>query len=83
MNDSEVYAFLDQTFKSVFNRDTIVISPELSAQDVLGWDSLKQVEITLALEERFGVRIRTKELARLSNVGDLVNLVVQKVGQSA
>ena len=45
---------------------------------MLGWDSFKQVEITLALEERFNIRIRIKELTAVANVGDLVRLVQHK-----
>jgi len=78
MDQSEVYVFLKQVFSEVFGRDDIILHPGLTAQDVVGWDSFRQVEITLALEDKFGIRIRTKELNNLANVGDLVGLVVQK-----
>ena len=79
MNRAEdIYAFLRQVFADVFGRDDIVLHPSLMSQDVVGWDSFRQVEITLALEEKFSIRIRTKELNELANVGDLVALVLQK-----
>jgi acyl carrier protein len=77
MDEAEVYEFLRPVLRSVFGRD-IEPTPVLTAADVVGWDSLKQVEITLALEEEYGVRIRTKELNNVANVGDLVKLVVTK-----
>jgi len=80
MNRAEIYSFLQQVFAEVFGRDDIVIHPCLTAADVVGWDSFRQVEITLAMEERFAIRIRTKELNNLTNVGDLVTLVLQKTG---
>jgi len=83
MGPEEVYTFLKQVFKDVFGRDDIILSPELTAADVVGWDSFRQVEITLALEERFKIRIRTKELSSLQNVGDLVSLVVQKARKAS
>lgn len=79
MTDVEIYSFLTGVFKDVFERDDIDIRPELTARDVVGWDSFKQVEITLALEEKFGIRIRTRELNNVANVGDLVKLVGQKM----
>lgn len=82
MTETEVYDFLKGVFKTVFGRD-IVPTPQLTAQDVVGWDSLKQVEITLALEEEYGVRIRTRELNNVANVGDLVALVVAKASSAA
>jgi len=80
MNESEVYSFLGEVFADVFGRSDITLHPALTAQDVVGWDSFKQVEITLALEEKYGIRIRTKELNDVANLGDLVALVVRKVG---
>ena len=82
MTETEVYDFLKGVFKTVFGRDIVPI-PALTAQDVVGWDSLKQVEITLALEEEYGVRIRTRELNNVANVGDLVALVVAKASSAA
>jgi acyl carrier protein len=80
MNDAEVYVFLKKVFRDVFDRDDVVPHPTLTSKDVVGWDSLRQVEIILALEEKYGIRIRTRELNSVANVGDLVALVRQKVG---
>jgi acyl carrier protein len=80
MRESEVYEFLAGVFKDVFGRDDIALSPALTAQDVVGWDSFRQVEIILALEEKCGIHIRTKELSNVANLGDLVALVLRKVG---
>ncbi len=82
MTESDVYAFLGTVFKEVFGRD-ITPQPSLTAQEVVGWDSFKQVEITLALEEKYDIRIRARELNNVANVGDLVALVVKKVQDAA
>jgi acyl carrier protein len=82
MNEADVYTFLRQVFNDVFDRDDIALHPGLTAQDVVGWDSFRQVEITLALEEKFGIHIRTKEINNLANLGDLVALVLRKTGTS-
>ena len=62
-------------------RDDIVLSPALSADDVEGWDSLKQVDIIIAVEERFDIKFTTKELDQLDRVGDLVTLIVAKASK--
>jgi acyl carrier protein len=82
MSEAEIYSFLRQVFANLFNRDGIQLHPGLTAQDIVGWDSFKQVEITLALEEKYNIRIRTKELNDVANLGDLVALVVRKGGAS-
>ena len=65
MKECEAYGFLTEVFREVFMRDDIVLRSELTASDVDGWDSFKQIEIILATEERFGIKISTKELDRL------------------
>jgi acyl carrier protein len=78
MNEPEVYGFLTDVFREVFMRDDIVLRPELTASDVAGWDSFRQIEIILATQERLGIKLSTKELDRLERVGDLVELIVAK-----
>lgn len=77
--EAEIYAGLTEIFADVFLRDDLALTPTLSADDVEGWDSFKQIEIIMAAEERFGVKFRTKELDALGNVGDLAKLVAAKV----
>jgi len=78
MQESEIYATLDVIFNDLFIRDDIHLTAEMAANDVEGWDSFKQIEIILALEEHYGVKFRTKEIDGLKNVGDLVKVVLSK-----
>jgi len=76
--DSEIYRALNEIFNDVFMRDDMVLTPELSAKDVKGWDSFKQIEIIMATEERFGIQLNTREIDSLQCVGDLVKVVASK-----
>jgi acyl carrier protein len=51
------------------------VSLEKSFTEDLDVDSLSMVEIALAAEERFGVKIPDDELANLKTVGDAVNYI--------
>jgi acyl carrier protein len=64
----------------VFLREDLELRPALSAKDVPGWDSFKQIDIILAVEERYGIKLNTKELDSLNNVGDLVRTISAKMG---
>lgn len=48
------------------------IKPETTLRDDLGADSLDAVELNMALEETFGVKISDEELAGLSTVADIM-----------
>lgn len=78
MAEPEIYETLTTIFRDVFLRDDLVLSPELSAKDIAGWDSFKHIEIIIAMQEHYGITFRTRELDSLNNVGDLVRLIVSK-----
>ena len=80
---AEILTFLADVFRDVFKRDGIAVHPGLTAADVVGWDSMKQVEIILALQEKFGIRIRPRDVANVWDVGGLVAVVQQKVRAAA
>jgi len=80
MDEPEVYETLTTIFRDVFVRDDMVLSDGLSAKDVADWDSFKQIEIIIAVEQEFRVKFRTREMDALNNVGDLVRLIADKTG---
>lgn len=69
---------LTEIFREVFLRDELVLDPAWTAADVEGWDSFKHIEIIMAVEERFGVKMTTRELDNLRSVGDLIGLMRAK-----
>jgi acyl carrier protein len=78
MTEPEIYQTLTTIFRDVFLRDDLALTPGLSAKDVPDWDSFKQIEIIIAVEEQFGIKFRTREMDSLNNVGDLVTLIASK-----
>jgi acyl carrier protein len=76
MKNDEVYKNLTLLFRDIFMRDNIVLQPSMSAKDIPGWDSFKQMQIIICVEEFFGVTISTKILDRLQTVGDLAEAIV-------
>ena len=78
MQDSDIYPILTEVFRDIFMRDDLVLTPELSAPQVPGWDSFKHIEIIIATEAEFGVKFTTQELESLRAVGDLVRLILAR-----
>ena len=77
--EAEIYSALTEIFHEVFMREDLVLTPVLSAKDVDGWDSFKLVEIIIATQEHFGIKLHTRDLDRLQNVGDLVTAIAKKL----
>ncbi|MCB1886619.1 MAG: acyl carrier protein [Rhodocyclaceae bacterium] len=78
MSDS-IYAALNQIFRDVLDNDEINLSPDTTAADVRGWDSLAHINLILAIEQHFKVRFATTEIGGLSNVDELVSLIQAQV----
>jgi acyl carrier protein len=76
--EAEVYSGLTEIFHDVFMRDDIVLTADLTAKQVQGWDSFKQIEIIMASEEKWGIKFNTRELDSLRCVGDLAGMVAAK-----
>ena len=55
------------------------VTPEADLQQDLGLDSLDTVEMTVGLEDRFGIEIPDSELEGVRTVNDAVELIEQKV----
>ena len=75
MTEIEILAKLTGIFRDVFDDETLVARPEMTAHEVDRWDSLSHIDMILLVEEAFGIRFRTREIADLMNVGDLVRLI--------
>jgi acyl carrier protein len=79
MDDPQIYAKLTQVFQDVFDDDSIELTPELSAKDVDGWDSLTHIRLILTVEKAFKAKFSTSEIGKLANVGDLATLIKSRV----
>jgi len=69
---------LTSIFREVFDDDDLVLKPELTANDVDGWDSLVHIRLILSVQKAFGVKFSVVEMSRLKNVGDLIALTKHK-----
>ena len=68
-------------FHDVFEMPSIVLGPEMTAQDVPGWDSVSHITMVVETEQSFGVKFHTTEIESLKNVGDLVRLIKVKTSK--
>jgi len=79
VDSAEVYKRLDTVFQDVFDDESIVLRPDLTANDVEDWDSLKHIRLMLSVEKEFHVSFSASEVGNLKNVGDLATLIQAKL----
>ena len=82
MTNQEILAGLAEIVHEISGTPVASIRPEASFADDNDIDSLSMVEVAVAAEERFGVRIPDEALAKIKTVGDAVNFI-EKAGVAA
>ena len=83
MENPHVYRQLTDVFRDVFDDDAIVLTPETTAADIDGWDSMAHIGLIVAIEERLKIKFRSSELEALHNVGHLAGIVEYKLETQA
>jgi acyl carrier protein len=79
MTDAEIFHKLTDVLRRVFDDDRLVARPELTADDVDGWDSLTNIRFVLSVERAFGLRLTAGDVAGLQNIGDLARVIQQRI----
>ena len=79
MEKSEIKDIIRKILVEVLEHDRFETNDELSAKDVDGWDSLTHMIIITEIEKKFEVRFKLKDLNKLNNLGNLVDLVNNKL----
>ena len=81
MSNEELTARVDGVFRKVFKNEGISVQRETTAKDIAGWDSITHLDIISGMEEEFAVEITGFEVMNMSNVGDLYDLLTQKLAE--
>jgi acyl carrier protein len=80
---NELAKDLQDVFREVFDDESIVLKVSMTAMDIEGWDSLMNINLIIALEERFGIKFATAEISGLKakgqNIGTLLKLIASKM----
>lgn len=72
---------LVQILRDLLDAPDLVVRPETTAAEVPGWDSMKHIMIVMVVQEKFGIRLKPREIDRLKNVGDLAAAIAHHTGK--
>ena len=75
MTREEITTGLAEILEEVAGVSPDDVSPEKSFTEDLDVDSLSMVEVVVAAEEKFGVKIPDNEVQNLKTVGDAVSYI--------
>ena len=75
----DIYEKLTHILRETFDDDTLIATPELTADKVAGWDSFAHLRLMLTVEREFGVDFAASEISSMQNVAELASLIQSKM----
>ena len=78
MKKNEVVLRLTEVFRMVFDNENLMLSENLTANDVENWDSLTHMVLISEIENKFDIKFKLKELNKMRDVGDLISIILIK-----
>ncbi len=76
---SDVIDRMTEVFRTTFGDESITLDPAMTADDVEAWDSISHITLIYALEDEFGVKFSTKDIAGFACVGDIIATLERKL----
>ena len=78
MDRSIILKQLNEIFIEVIDEDTIILTEVSTAKEVEGWDSLSHMLLITEVENNFSIKFKLKDLTKMKNVGDMLNIIISK-----
>jgi acyl carrier protein len=83
LSRDEIMEQLTKVFRSVFDDDSIRLTPSTGAADIEEWDSLNQIKIILACEHSFKIKLNARKVNTLENVGQMIDYLEHELAAAA
>lgn len=83
MNRQELSAIVLELLEQETGETYPALQDSTSLRDGLNLDSLDMAGLVLHIESRFGIQVETELLEKVTTVGDLLNVLEQKITAKA
>ena len=80
MTNDNIYERLGHIFREHLRQPALQIAPQMTPDDVPGWDSTAMASIIMAIEEEFDFELSAANLRSVQSIGDLAHIVAQHPG---
>ena len=79
MTHEEIMEKVQMIFRDVFDDDELIITDSTNSSDIEDWDSLEHIALVVSMEKEFDLKFDLKEVNKLANVGEMVDLIASKL----
>lgn len=75
MTREEVFERLTKVFRDVFDDEGIVLTESTTADDIEDWDSFEHINLIVAVEAEFSIKIPIGKTIAMKDVGEMVDFI--------
>src|SRR5258705_2872222 len=68
---NEILDQVNAIFRDVLENDKIIINESTTGDDIEEWDSLTHLQLIMAIEKHFKIRLTSSEIINFNNVGEM------------
>ncbi len=79
MTHEEVLETVRGIFRDVFDDEDLIVEDSTNSSDIEDWDSLEHIALVVSMEKEFNLKFDLKEVNKLENVGQMVDLIISKL----
>ena len=77
MTREEVFERLNKVLQEVFDDETIEVNDDTTSEDIDDWDSFEHINLIVAVEEEFSIKIPMGKVVTMKNVGEMADIILQ------
>lgn len=75
MTKDEILIELEKIYKEVLDDDSIELKLETNADDIEAWDSMSNIHLIIAQENKFNIRFDLGQISELKNISELIDVI--------
>ena len=79
MTREQVLGEVQDIFRDLFDDDSIVISDDMTADDIEDWDSLEHINLITSIEKHFSIKFAMSEVTHFKDIGNMIDTIAAKV----
>ncbi len=79
MREKRILEELNKIFCEIFDNSKLRLEMKTSAEDIEDWDSFEQINLIIAIEDFYNIKLTIKEVNELKNVGEMVSYISERI----
>ena len=73
-----IFETVQSIIRDVIDDNSLVLSMDTTSDEIVGWDSLVQINIVAIIESEFHIKFDLNEITKLRSIRNIVDMIERK-----